>query len=328
MGPSARWRIGAATAQEREDRTLLATDARILLLVLLLAFPWPAPAREPVATPDELLTRADLVVNAVPTRVLPTDTRGHKGSSAVPTRLVVARLQVIGVLKGRSAGEIELRYPALDVGAVRGALVHGPLDIRLETGRRYRFYLREVPGQSWYVTALDGELDDQSAVQPLHEKEASDSPPLLRQEAMERAAAYLTLRLPSRDPAAERVVAAYRWIQPAWDFTYFTGDPASYPEGASDAEIIVAGDRSIDPRSWVADAIYRSADAIDAAAVGRAVHLVLRTPDPDDPPETVSGRVNAVAGDTIELYGSSSRSPLAQMSIPKSDIVTVVRMAE
>ncbi len=120
----------------------------------------------------------------------------------------------------------------------------------------------------------------------------------------------------------------YRLSESAWYFSYFAADPAGYPTGASDAEVIVAGDRSIDPRSWIADGIYRSADAIDAAAVGRAVHLVLRAPDPAAPPETVSGRVDAIADDRIEVYGASARTLPREMSIRKSDIVTVVRVAE
>ena len=306
------------------------TGTRILaLMVLFLALPGRAAAREPVAAaPDDLLTRADLVVNAVPTKIVRTDVKGQKGDSTVPTRLVVARLRVVGVLKGSAGGEIELHYPVLDVGAVHGALANGPLDLAIDTGRRYRFYLHQAAGESWYVTALDGELDDQSAAQPLSRKEANDSPPLLRAEATERAAAYLKQRLPSRDPAQEHVAARYLWSEAVWDFTYFTGDPASYPEGASDAEVVVAGDRSIDPRSWVAEAIYRSADDIHEDAVGRAVHLVLRARDPDDPPETVSGRVNAIAPETIELYGSSTRTPLSDLSIPKADIVAAIRVAE
>lgn len=258
-----------------------------------------------------------------------TDVKGQKGDPAVPTRLVVAHLQVVGLLKGSAAGEIDLHFPALDVGAIHYALVHGPLDVSVETGRRYRFYLRQIAGESWYVTALDGERDDQAAVQPLQEKETDASPPLLREEARGLAAEYLKSRLPSHDPAEMHVmVARYLWSDAAWDFVYFTGDPASYPEGASDAEVIVLGDRSIDPSSWIADAIYRSSDAIDTSSVGRAVHLVLRPLDPGEPPQTVSGRVNAVGADTIELYGSSFQAAPSDMSIPKSDVVTVVRVAE
>jgi len=286
-------------------------------------------ARVPIITPDELLPRADLVVNAVPSRVVATNERGVKGGdAAVPTRLVVAHLAVVGVLKGSAPDEIELHFPVLDVSAIHGALINGPLDIALEPGRRYRFYLKAVPGESWYVTALDGEMDDGGAAQPLHRDQTDASPPLLRQDAADRAADFVKSRRPSLDPAEMRVEAQYRLAESAWYFTYFAGDPAGYPVGASDAEVIVAGDRSIDPRSWIADGIYRSADAIDGAAVGRAVHLVLRAPDPLAPPETVSGRIDAVADDRIEVYGASARTLPREMSIRKADIVSVVRVAE
>lgn len=285
--------------------------------------------RAPVTAPDELLARADLVVNAVPTRVAATEERGNKGGDpAVPARFVVAHLAVIGVLKGSAPEAIELRFPALDVGAVRGVLINGPLDVAVEPGRRYRFYLKAVPGESWYVTALDGALDDGGAVQASQRDETDASPPLLRQQAAKRAADYIKSHRPSLDPAQMRVEAQYRLSESAWYFTYFAEDPADYPVGASDAEVVVAGDRSIDPRSWIADAIYRSADAIDGAAVGRAVHLVLRAPDPTAPPETVSGRIDAVADDKIEVYGASARTLPREVSIRKADIVTIVRVAE
>jgi hypothetical protein len=309
-----------------------------LALVALAGLAWPAApagvpatvlaARVPVTAPDELLPRADLVVNAVPTRIVVTEERGNKGDPAVPTRLVAAHLAVLGVYKGSAPGEIDLHFPTLDVGAVRGVLVNGPLDVALEPARRYRFYLRTAPGKSWYVTALDGDLDDGGAVQPLYDSESDVSAPLLRQEAAEHAADYVRSRRPGLDPARMQMDVHYRLSESAWYFSYFAADPAAYPTGASDAEVIVAGDRSIDPRSWIADRIYRSADAIDAAVVGRAVHLVLRAPDPAAPPGTVSGRIDAIADDRIEIYGASARTLPREMSISKSDIVTVVRVAE
>ncbi|HUH84224.1 MAG TPA: hypothetical protein VLX85_06415 [Stellaceae bacterium] len=234
-------------------------------------------ARVPVTTPDELPPRADLVVNAVPTRIATTEERRTKGGDpAVPTRLMVAHLAVLGVLKGSAPGEIELHFPILDVAAVRGAVINGPRDVELQSGRRYRFFLRAVPGKSRYVTALDGELDEGGAVQPLNDREGDASPPLLRQEAADRVGDYVKSGRPALDPAQMHVDVSYRWSESAWYFSYFSSDPAGYPPGASDAEVVVLGDRSIDPRSWIADGIYRSADAIDESAVGRAVHLVLR----------------------------------------------------
>jgi len=301
-------------------------------VVVLLAFPFAALAAAVlVATPDELTARAEIVVNAIPTKIDLTDERGYKADSAVPTRLVVARLKVIGIVKGSAPGEIELRFPVLDIKAISGALINGPLDVTLDRGRRYRFYLRTVSGQSWYVTVLDGELDDGTAVQPLDDREADGSAPLLRAEAMKRAADYVTSSLPSADIAHMLVEARYRWSEPSWSFSYFFRDPATYPAGASDAQIIVAGDGSIDPRSWIADGIYRSADEIDQAQVGRAARLTLRAPyrsDPAEPLETVSGRIDAVAADTIELEGASSETAPVDFAIPKSDIVSVVLMTK
>ena len=196
-----------------------------LSLVALAGLAWPAApagvpatvlaARVPVTAPDELLPRADLVVNAVPTRIVVTEERGNKGDPAVPTRLVAAHLVVLGVFKGSAPGEIDLHFRTLDVGAVRGVLINGPLDVALEPARRYRFYLRTAPGKSWYVTALDGDLDDGGAVQPLYDSESDASAPLLRQEAAEHAADYVRSRRPGLDPARMQMDVHYRMSESA-----------------------------------------------------------------------------------------------------------------
>jgi len=298
----------------------------------LVAFAYGAAAgRVQVVTPDELMTRASVVVNAIPLQIAPTGEHGRKGDSEAPTRLVLAHLKVIGVVKGSAPGEIELRYPVLDIDAFRGALINSPADIALETGRRYRFYLREAPGQGAYVGALDGEIDDAGAVEPLDDREADAAGPLLREDAMKHASDYVKSSMPAADFSRLQVETRYRRLEPCWSFTFYFGDPAAYPSGASDAEIVIAGDGSIDARSWVAQGIYRSAEQIDESKVGRAVRLILQPPraaDPAAPTETVSGRINAVDADTIELHGASPGTAPADLEIPKSEIVAVVLLAE
>jgi hypothetical protein len=131
-----------------------------------------AMARPVVAyTPDELAARAQIICVGVPTKITVSEEKGTitlPGNEPDPVRTVIATIRVLGVTKGVVGSEIELRYPALDYEALKArginGVANGPMQIDLETEKRYRFYLKPAGAGKGYVGALAGDFDDGFAV--------------------------------------------------------------------------------------------------------------------------------------------------------------------
>jgi hypothetical protein len=136
-------------------------------------------------SPDTLFADADVVCNAEATTVTITNKPVELGF--FHHRLAVAHLKVLSVFKGSTGREIDVSYPVSSEGGVTP-----PIHIRMTAGNRYRLYLKHAGDREQYVSAANGEIDDWFAVEQLSAKEANNSPPLLRAEAVKIATKYVS----------------------------------------------------------------------------------------------------------------------------------------
>jgi len=142
-------------------------------------------------SPEELEPQASLICNGT---VLSIDETGmtkdftYKNVYPPTFREMVlqAKIKVVHVFKGQAPEEIKFSYRV----QMPGPDFDGPDHVDLEKGKRYRFFLKpgDTPGQ--YVGVLDGQFDDNYAVEELWPNEPNDSPYLPKADAIEIAREY------------------------------------------------------------------------------------------------------------------------------------------
>jgi hypothetical protein len=113
--------------------------------------------------PEELAALAEVICEGTPTSV--TFTADKVVMQDVPMRIYLAKIKVAAKTKGDVSEEIELRFRREDHGNGM-AISNGPEQIRLEVGKKYRFYLKKGE-KGIYVGVLDDSYDDGFAVVPL-----------------------------------------------------------------------------------------------------------------------------------------------------------------
>jgi hypothetical protein len=167
-------------------------------------------------SPEELANKSTLVCNGTPTEIATNGERSFKPHSAFDLQTLgyTANIKVLKVLKGDpTVSTITLHYfhltPGLEIG-------NGPIEICLETGKRYRFYLRQEKNSTIYVPCLMGDFDDGLSVEAFTVKQTDDSKPLSKAEAVKMAEDYLKNKHPEID-FDPIVTTAWYFNDGCWD---------------------------------------------------------------------------------------------------------------
>jgi hypothetical protein len=182
----------------RGGKLSLMHSANVVKASVILLFFWPIvcearPVR--VWLPEELEAKASLVCNGT---VIAIAESGIKKDFPYPNvspptshEIVLwAKIKVLHVFKGQAPAEIELRYLVLQPTSAL-MIIDGPMHIDLQKGSRYRFFLKPDVARGEYVGVLDGEMDDNFAVEELSLGEPDDSPYLHKEEAIKVARDFL-----------------------------------------------------------------------------------------------------------------------------------------
>ena len=115
--------------------------------------------------------------------------------------VMTARIKMLHTFQGQAPSEFEFQYRNVDE---KFTQEDGPQHVRLEAGRRYRFFLKPGDSSGRYVGVLEGKIDDGFDVEELWATEPDDSPYLKKEDAMKiaRYVARVSPDAPGR-PAAE-----------------------------------------------------------------------------------------------------------------------------
>jgi hypothetical protein len=314
------------------DRRLI--RAAVFIIILLAVFP--AAARHiDIPSPDELTAKAPIICNGT---VVALENTLKKGQAVLPgypqmtvaTEIWKARIKVLSNFKGEVLDEIDLHFSQIDEHPEKTtAICDGPLRISLQLNKRYRFYLKPVPGQKWYVSVLDGDFDDAYAVQPLADIEPDDSPPpVSREEAIKCAANYVKKFKPTAD-ISTIPPEADQW-DGKWTVEFWT-PPAKPHEYPPTAIIEVVGNRQIERDSWVGDIITTSVADLKASDIGRDFWVYMK-PYPKNkkfyttvtfPPMILHGTIRNVTIQEVEMSDVRQRGTMLTwptLTVPVEDV--------
>ena len=226
-----------------------ATNCLTVSVSLLLLFSAVCAAR-PVNPlfPEELEPKASLICNGT---VISVEETGIKKNFSYPNIspssheeiVMLAKIKVLHVFKGQASAVIEFRYRVTKPKEIE---VDGADHVSLQKDGRYRFFLKPDDARGGYVGVLEGNFDDNYAVEGLWPHEPDDNPYLKKEEAIKTALDYLK---------SKKVEAKFDWSHPhcyppentgaaTWAIEVFNapGTPSN------SAQIIVRGDRTVDTR--------------------------------------------------------------------------------
>jgi len=309
----------------------------LIVLGLLLANAHFAQARLMYAwTSDELAEKAGIVCNGLVTDIsVSSESRPVKYESVIPDthqmKTVTAKIKVLSKFKGDVPEEIEIRYPKEDT----NISINRPSQIDLQSGKRYRFHLKSVPGQPYYVSFLDGKFDDAPSVELLADNERDDNPPLFRKEAIELAKQSLAGKLP--DFSEEVALYNSFWRSPPqWQIMFYGKERSTYPQTASDAKIYVnVSDRKVDARSWYSKESPGKRTIPDEDDIGKEVIIfLLRKSEHGERSQTYIGVIEKITADEIsgEFADANTfpatRRPMTIVSKYIQSIQRIYRIAE
>jgi hypothetical protein len=196
--------------------------------------------------PDELEPQATLICNGT---VLSTESTNVTKDFIYPNInpsshheiMMLAKIKVLHVFKGDAPEEIALSYRSnTDEPEIDGAM-----HIMLQKGQRYRFFLKAGPAPGQYVGVLDGNFDDNFAVEKLWPNEHDDSPYLRKDDAIKIARDYAASQRIDVKPDCSRIDV---FCQPgdvdgaSWIVTFL--DPIGQSHGG--LGVTVRGDRTVD----------------------------------------------------------------------------------
>lgn len=139
--------------------------------------------------PDDLAAPATLICNGVVESITNTDTGKNVESSEMGT--YTAKIKALHVFKGKTEAELELRYKNF-----AWMVPNGAVQIKLEKGKRYRFFLKSSVTPNYFVGVLDGQVDDAFSVDPLLPDEPDDSPFISGTEAIQIAHKWIEQKYP------------------------------------------------------------------------------------------------------------------------------------
>jgi hypothetical protein len=259
-------------------------------------------------------------------------------SNPLPLEIWKARIKVLSTSKGKVPDEIEVRFTQIDQHPVDNrttVIADGPIEIRFMTGLRYRLFLQPVPGQSWYLGALDGDFDDGYAVQPLADIEPDDSPPpLSREEAIQFAADYVKKIEPNVDISTIPPEAS------SWDGKWtveFWSPPARSHEAPATAVVEVVGNRQVARGTWIADFCTTSVSDLKPGDIGRRFWVYMQMYPKDKkfytmatfPPMIVLARLKAIRPNEVDLSDVWQRDTSLTwptLTVPVQDVHWFLRL--
>jgi len=194
--------------------------------------------------PEQLEPKATLICNGT---VISVEDTGIKKNLSYPyfspsdneEMVMLAKIKVLRIFKGLAPTEIEFQY------RVSTQMVpDGAEHIQLEKGKRYRFFLKPGYKPNHYVGVLEGNFDDNSAIEALSPGESYDNPYLQKKDAVKIAVSFAksTWHVGEKfDPAVE-----CSYCEPNIGGTEWIVVVNDLPPQSRSATIMVMGDRKID----------------------------------------------------------------------------------
>lgn len=90
------------------------------------------------------------------------------GGMKCPEVIMLAKIDVTRVLKGKANAEIEFRYRAAEPPTVTSERItmDGPRHIMLAKAMKFRFFLIPAPDAHGYISVMEGNPDDTQSVSP------------------------------------------------------------------------------------------------------------------------------------------------------------------
>ncbi len=123
---------------------------------------------------EELRRLSSIVLQGTVTRIEHTDGKGSKklpGADPLPANEIRATIHVDVLEKGSAPPDLVFHYLNVEPGVLTR---NGPIEIHLETGKRYRFYLKSVgKHHGEFVPVLQGQFDDGWAVETVETSKAN-----------------------------------------------------------------------------------------------------------------------------------------------------------
>jgi hypothetical protein len=152
--------------------------------------------------PEELEPKATLICNGT---VLSVEETGIKKDFLYPDiapswhqveMVMLAKIKVLHAFKGQAPAIIEFRYRVLAPSPHTTVVCDGPDHVNLQKDGRYRFFLKPDDLRGGYVSVLEGNYDDNFAVEALTPTEPDDSPYLKKDDAVQ----FALDRVHSKEP--------------------------------------------------------------------------------------------------------------------------------
>jgi hypothetical protein len=155
--------------------------------------------------------------------------------------VMLAKIKVLHVFKGRGPAVVEFRYRVTDQDQPE---VDGPEHVNLQKDGRYRFFLKPDDVRGGYIGVLEGNFDDNYAVEGLWPHEPDDSSYLRKEDAIKIALDYFK---------SKKVETKFDWSHPhcyppentgaaTWEILFFNA-----PKTPSNSIwITVRGDRTVE----------------------------------------------------------------------------------
>ena len=129
---------------------------------------------------DQLISRCTLICEGTVTSIKQDGAVREFDYGGMKCREIVmlAKIQVSRVIKGKADTEIEFRYRAVEPATVSNVqngfstsinhfVVDGPEHIKLGQGRKFQFFLNSAPNHHGYISVMEGSPDDNQSVVPV-----------------------------------------------------------------------------------------------------------------------------------------------------------------
>jgi hypothetical protein len=218
--------------------------AMFAALLLTLSLATGRPVNPP--HPEWLVQRADLVCSGVVLSVTDLHIKIDSEYANVYPPLshemwMRARIKLLHLFKGTAPATFDVDYRTELPDYIAP---DGPNHVSLEKGRRYRFFLKPDKTAGAYLDVLDGEIDDEYAVESLGPDEPDDGPWLTETQAIQIGRAYIAKTDPRLLPKLGHASAGCeQTLRPGGAWWMVTFWPTSHNNDL--VQVLVAGGKAV-----------------------------------------------------------------------------------